>query len=72
MLLMVMLCLAHKIQDRLGWLSRLNEFRFTEMLVGYSNALKNTGDGQQPALKRDIAIDINHVAPACFALSWRQ
>lgn len=54
-----------------GWLSRLNEFRFAEMLVAYDNSLKYSNEGQRPALKRDLAIAMNEVASACYELARR-
>lgn len=52
-----------------GWLSRLSGFRFAELLVAHSNALKYSDEDQRPALKREIAITMNQVATACYELA---
>lgn len=52
-----------------GWLSKLSEFRFNEMLVAYENAIKFAPDDSKEALRISCAVELNAVAIACHAIS---
>jgi len=52
-----------------GWLSNLNEFRFSEILVAFENALKFATNESKENLKQTCAHTLNSVATACYVLS---
>lgn len=52
-----------------GWQSTLKEFRFSEMLVAYANAVKFTADDKKVEMKLGCANILNEVAVACYQLA---
>ncbi len=52
-----------------GWLSKLDDFRFPEMITGFQNSIANVSDNDRPKLKRRCAQVIYEVADACYSLS---
>lgn len=53
-----------------GWLSTLNEFRFSEMLVAFETAVNCSADSSsKDAMKTVCALQLNAVATACYSIS---
>ncbi len=52
-----------------GWLSNLKEFRFSEMLIAFQNALRFSEENQRIELERNCALTINNIAAACYQIA---
>lgn len=52
-----------------GWMSNLKEFRFSEMLVAFDNALRFAANDELEKLKQTCANTLNSVATACYKIS---
>ncbi len=55
-----------------GWMSNLNDLRFSEMTVAYENGLDASPEASREALAKTCAVAMNAVAVACYQIARKR